>query len=75
MLASRELQTELGWKWEPFRRDVPGMEAGNNVPEDDIPRLLLAEFDQLVELFVKSMHVWFLVGRSQEFGTRNWNPA
>jgi hypothetical protein len=43
MLASRELQTELGWKWEPFRRDVPGMEAGNNASEEEVARLLLAE--------------------------------
>jgi hypothetical protein len=43
MLAAKELQIELGWKWEEFHRDIAGMDVGNNASDEEVARLLLAE--------------------------------
>ncbi|MCA9080525.1 MAG: VWA domain-containing protein [Planctomycetaceae bacterium] len=46
-MAMREKSTPLGWAWEEFHQDIPGMPGVNRVADEDVPRLLLAEEEEM----------------------------
>jgi hypothetical protein len=48
-MASRELSDDFGWTWEEFHTDLPGGMDGP-VRDEDVPRLLLAEEEQRMEM-------------------------
>lgn len=45
-LALKEKDTPLGWDWEEFHIDLPGMNGMSRVSDEDLPRLLLAEEEE-----------------------------
>ncbi|MCA9091098.1 MAG: hypothetical protein KDA90_20950, partial [Planctomycetaceae bacterium] len=56
-LAMKEKSTPLGWAWEEFHEDIPGMNGMNRVSDEDLPRLLLAEEEEKKKQQAKSQAV------------------
>ncbi|MCA8990718.1 MAG: VWA domain-containing protein [Planctomycetaceae bacterium] len=48
-LALKEKDTQLGWVWEEYHVDLPGMDGMSRVSEEDLPRLLLAEEEERMQ--------------------------
>jgi hypothetical protein len=45
-LALKERDIPLGWVWEEYHVDLPGMNGMSRVSDEDLPRLLLAEEEE-----------------------------